>query len=139
MPGIQEINTAVTRILRADETLGSLCTVYKGAKRPVRARTPALTVETRRLERGEGEGMWMCDIVITAYADMKSNGIPDDGLLDAILARACALLADAELELAAAKAHPLIEGESGGAEWQPAHDREMYQERVFGLVFVSFR
>ena len=139
MPTIQDINTAVYRILKTDAILDGLCTLCKGAKRPVRAVNPSLTVETRRLERGEGEGIWMCDVVVTAFSDILANGTPDAEALDAMMARATELLADAEIDLADAKALPLIEGESAGTTWQPAHDGEAFQERVFGLVFVSFR
>jgi hypothetical protein len=81
----------------------------------------------------------MCDVVITAYADMMANGTPNMEALDAMMLRTTVLLADAELELEGAKALPLIEGESPGTVWEPAHDGEAFQERVFGLVFVSFR
>ena len=139
MPNIQDINTAVYRILKGDETLAGLCAVYKGAKRPARAVNPSLTVEARRLEPGEGEGIWMCDVTVTAFADMMANGSPDTETLDAVMTRTTGLLADAELALEGAKALPLIEGESAGTIWQPAHEGEAFQERVFGLVFVSFR
>jgi hypothetical protein len=139
MPTIQDITTAVYRLLNADATLAGLCTLYKGAKRPVRASNPSLTVETRRLERGEGEGIWMCDVVVTAFANILANGSPDVETLDALMARTGELLSDAELELADAKALPLIEGDCGGTSWESAHDGEACQERTFGLVFVSFR
>jgi hypothetical protein len=139
MPNIQDINTAMYRILKADEELAELCTVYKGAKRPVRASNPSLTVESRHLEPGEGEGIWMCDVAVTVYTDMLANGTPDMETLDAVMSRATILLADAELELEGAKALPLIEGENAGTVWQPAHEGEAFQERVFGLVFVSFQ
>ena len=139
MPNIQDINTAVYRILKADAELAGLCTVYKGAKRPVRSSNPSLTVDIRRLEPSEGEGIWMCDVAVTVYADILSNGTPNVETLDAVMSRAAVLLADAELELEGAKALPLIDGENAGTVWQPAHNGEAFQERLFGLVYVSFQ
>ena len=139
MTTIQDISTAVYRILSGDGELIGRAGVYKGPRRPSRATNPSLTIEVRRLERGEGEGIWMCDIALTAYGDLLANGTPDVEILEGILSRTGELLADAELELAGAKALPLIEGESDGPVWNSAHAGEAYRERVFGLVFVCFR
>lgn len=138
MPNINEISTAVYRFLKADAALSGMCTLYKGAKRPVRAKNPSLTVEARRLEPGEGEGIWMCDVAITAYVDMRADGAPDSERLEAIVSRVQEMLADTEIALDGAKALPLIEGENAGPEWRSAHEREVSQESVFGLVFVKF-
>ncbi|MDP2984117.1 MAG: hypothetical protein Q8O92_12410 [Candidatus Latescibacter sp.] len=138
MPKISEINTAVFRLLEEDETLAVMCTVLKGAKRPARAKNPTITVDTKRLEPGEGEGIWMCDVTVTAYADNLSNGTADQGKLEDISARVKEILADSEIELENGKALPLIEGESHGSEWSSYHENEAAQENIFGLVFVSF-
>lgn len=138
MPNINEISTAVYRFLKTDAALAEMGTLYKGAKRPVKARNPSLTVEARRLEPGQGEGIWMCDVAVTVYVDVLADGAPDSGLLESIVTRVHGTLADTEIELEGAKAMPLIEGENTGPEWQSAHEREVYQESVFGLVFVKF-
>jgi hypothetical protein len=138
MPKISEINTSVFKLLGADESLSGMCRVFKGAKRPARAKNPTITVDTKRLERGEGEGIWMCDVTVTAYADNLSNGAADQKKMEDISARVKEILADREIELASAKALPLIEGESHGTEWSSYHENEAAQENIFGLVFVSF-
>lgn len=138
MPNINEITSAACRLLKADRALEAMCTVYRGGKRPARAMNPSATIDARHLERGEGEGIWMCDVVVTAYADMLADGAPDFGILEDIGKRVRSVLADAELELPGAKTLPLFEGETSPPEWQAAHDREAWQESVFGLVFVSF-
>lgn len=139
MPAIRDITTAVYRLLAADGALAGMCGIYKGAKRPVRAANPSLTVRAERLARGGGEGIWMCDITVTAYADMLPNGTADTETLDGIMGRVNTLLADAEIELAGAKTMPLIEGDSTGPLWDRAHADEAYCERVYGLLFVGFR
>ena len=138
MPKVSEINTAVFRLLEADETLTGMCRVFKGAKRPARAKNPSITVDTKRLEPGEGEGIWICDVTVTAYTDNLSNGTADQGKLEDISARVKEILADREIELENGKALPLIEGESHGPEWSSYHENEAAQENIFGLVFVSF-
>jgi hypothetical protein len=138
MPNINEISTAVYRLLKADPALEGMCRLYKGTKRPARAKNPSLTVEARRLEPGQGEGIWMCDVAVTAYVDVLADGASDSGRLEEIVSRVQEVLADAEVELEGAKTLPLIEGENSGPEWQSAHDREVYQESVFGLVFIKF-
>jgi len=138
MPNINNINTAVYRLLNGDETLDGLCTVYKGCKRPVRAKNPSVTVEAKRLEPGEGEGIWMCDVSVTAYTDMLANGMPDHEGLDTIVKRISTVLEDAEVELENAQALPLIGGQIGGAEWNSPHNNEVSQELMFGIVFVQY-
>ncbi len=139
MPAIRDITTAIYRVLAADDALAAMCRIYKGAKRPVRAANPSLTVAAQRLARGEGEGIWMCDITVAAYADTLPIGIPDTWTLDTIMERVNALLADAEIELDGAKAMPLIEGDATGPLWEQSHGGESYCERVYGLLFVRFR
>ncbi|MFA6472284.1 MAG: hypothetical protein WCU00_09620 [Candidatus Latescibacterota bacterium] len=138
MPKVSEINTAVYRLLEADDTLLEMSRVYKGAKRPARAKNPSVTVDVKRLEPGEGEGIWMCDVTVTVYTDNLSNGSADQEKLEDISARVKELLADSEIELEDGKALPLIEGESRGPEWSSYHENETSQENIFGLVFVSF-
>jgi len=138
MTSINDITTAVYRLLVADETLAGLCTVYKGPRRPARAENPSLTVTAKRLGPGEGGGMWLCDIVTTAYTDLTAAKTPDTVLPDTILCRVRELLADAEPDIPGAKAFPLIEGESGAPGWDASHDHESGQEQTFGCVFVSF-
>ena len=138
MPCLDAVNTAVYSILAGDTGLGALATVHKGAKRPGDAANPSVTVESRRLERGGGEGIWMCDVVVTVYADVLANRAADHAATDAVSALIKSLLADAEPDLTGAKVLPLIEGESSPPEWKSAHADETYQENVFGLVFVDF-
>lgn len=138
MPYIDAVNTAVYKILSGDIALGELCTVYKGAKRPGGAVNPSVTADTKRLMRGEGEGIWKCDIVITVYADVLANRTADHVTLDAISGRVRALLADAEPELAGAKALPIFEGESSSPEWMSAHTDETVQADTYGLIFIDF-
>ncbi len=138
MPNINEITAAAYRLLKEDTALNGMCTVYRGAKRPARARNPVATVEARRMEPGEGEGIWMCDLVVTVYADLLADGAPDCEALEDMGERVRTALGDAELELPGAKMLPLFEGGTSAPEWQAAHDREAWQEYVFGLVFVCF-
>lgn len=138
MPNINEINSAVYKLLANDSTLSGLCDIYKGAKRPISASNPVVTSAVKRLEPGDGEGMWMCDIVVTAYADNHANGMPDHEKLDELSSRIREVLADKEIGLEGAKAFPLIEGKSTGPEWEGVHDVEAMQETIFGLVFVKF-
>jgi hypothetical protein len=138
MPKVSEINTAIYRLLDADDTLKGMCTIFKGSKRPSRAKNPTLTVDAKRLEPGEGEGIWMCDVTATVYADNLTNGAADQDTIEDIAARVKELLADSEIELPNGKALPLIEGESRGPEWSSFHENETAQENIFGLVFVSF-
>ena len=138
MPNINEISTAVYRLLKTDAALAGICTLYKGSKRPVKAKNPSLTVEVRHLEAGAGEGIWMCDVAVTVYVNVLADGAPDNERLESIVSRVHEALADTEVELEGAKTMPLIEGENNGPEWQSAHGGEVYQESVFGLVFVKF-
>lgn len=138
MPTINEISAAACRLLKADGELSGMAAIYRGGKRPSRAKNPSVTVEARRLERGEGEGVWMCDVVATAYADELTDGAPDYDRLEALGARIRELLADVELEIPGTKPLPLIEGGTSGTEWDSAHGGESSEEHVFGLVFVSF-
>jgi len=138
MPNINEINSAVYTLLANDSTLSGLCTIYKGAKRPTNSSNPAVTIAVKRLEPGDGEGMWMCDIVVNAYSDIHANGMPDHEKLSELSNCIREVLADTEIGLEGAKALPLIEGESKGPEWEGVHDAEAMQETTFGLVFVKF-
>jgi len=138
MPNINEINSAVFRILNSDEDLTGICSVYKGPKRPSGVVNPSVTVNAKRLAPAGGEGVWMCDVVITIYADMLSNRMPDHETLETVTSLISGLLADTVIELDGGKALPLIEGESSEPEWEYAHDHEALQENTFGLIFIKF-
>ncbi len=138
MPNTNTITTAAYRELAADDQLGSLATVYKGMKRPVNAPSPAVTVQTKRLEPGEGEGIWMCDIIVTVFVETLANRMIDQETHDAIAGRIQAILDDAELELDQGHPHPLIPGGMPEPEWRGSHDRETVQELTYGLVFLDF-
>jgi len=138
MPNINEINTAVYKLLSADDTLTGSCTVYKGEKRPSQSRNPSVTVDCKRLERGNGEGIWMCDVTVTVYADTLANSQPDHMELESITSRIREILTDAALELSGAKALPLVEKTSASPSWNMQHDDEISQQSVYGLVFISF-
>ena len=138
MPNTNTITTAAYRKLAADEQLGSLVTVYKGMKRPVNAPGPAVTVQTRRLEPGEGEGIWMCDIIVAVFVETLANRMIDQETHDTIAGRIQVILDDAELELDRGHPHPLIPGGTTEPEWRGSHDRETVQELTYGLVFLDF-
>ena len=138
MPNINDITTSVYKLLKADETLDGLCTVYKGSKRPNCASNPSVTVEAKRLEPGEGEGIWMCDVVTTVFADNLANGMPDHERLDVIVTRLYLVLEDAEISLENAHALPLIRGDIGGPSWNNTHEGETSQEYTFGLLFIKY-
>lgn len=138
MPQTDDICTAVYAMLAADDAVTSLCTVRKGRKRPVNASSPTATVDVRRLERGEGEGIWMCDVIVTIHAGLLSNRAPDHGTHALTAAAVTNALAGKTPSIANASVLPLIEGESGGTDWDADHDGESRQELVFGLVFVKF-
>ena len=138
MPTVNEINSAVYSFLADDETLSGLCTIYKGSKRPSKMQIPSVTVDTRDLRPGEGEGIWMCDVVVAAYTDILANRMPDHGKLEELSSAVSDILTDAEIILNAAKALPLIKGGSTGPEWEKCHDNQMMQEMTFGVVFVKF-
>ena len=138
MPNINNINTAVYTLLNANETLTGLCTVYKGGKRPSRSTNPSLTVEAKRLEPGNGEGIWMCDNVTNAYTDNLANGMPDHENIDGIVSQLYKVLEDAVIEFDNAQALPLIRGEISGLAWNSTHEGETSQECIFGLVFVQY-
>ncbi|MFC1573727.1 hypothetical protein ACFL30_00925 [Candidatus Latescibacterota bacterium] len=138
MPNITDINTAVYMLLHADQTLAGLCTVYKGGKRPSLVTNPSVTVEANRLEPGEGEGIWMCDITVTVYTDNLANGMPDHERLDTIVSRIYQVLEDAETDIDNAQTLPLVRGDISGLNWKSAHEAEISQECVFGLVFIQY-
>jgi len=138
VPTTNSINTAIYKLLAADETLTELCIVYKGAKRPGNATNPSVTVDTRRLECGEGEGIWVCDVVITSYVDVLSNRMPDMETHETIISQVVEILVDAELELYGQKAMPMFEEEIKGPEWVSVHDNETLQEGTFGLILIDF-
>lgn len=138
MPDIQAVNTAVYRILAGSDELSAQCSIFKGEKRPGGAGNPSITIDTKRLQPGEGDGMWIGDIVITVYADTLPNRTADHETMKEITSLTAALLGDADLELTGAKAFPLIEGGVSGIEWRSAHTTEVSQESTFGLVLVDF-
>ncbi|MBN1292544.1 MAG: hypothetical protein JXB48_11955 [Candidatus Latescibacteria bacterium] len=138
MPKMNDIHTAVYKLLSEDEILMGLCTVYKGGRRPSHSVNPSATVEVKHLDRGEGEGIWMCDIVITVFSDSLTNGQPDHVQLSDIVNRMYNILTDYEIELNDAKALPIIAGESSGPVWSGHHTQEVSQECVYGLVFVCY-
>ena len=138
MPTINGINTAVFKVLNNDVNLTAVSSVYKGAKRPSNAINPSVTVDAKRLAPGGGEGIWMCDVVVTAYADMLSNRMPDHETLDNMTAFISEALTDKVIELDNGKALPLIEGESAESDWDNIHGLEAMQEITFGLVFIKF-
>jgi len=138
MPTINEINTAIFILLNNDVNLTAISSVYKGAKRPSNATNPSVTVDAKRLTPGGGEGIWMCDVVVTAYADILSNRMPDHETLDNMTAFISESLTDKVIGLDNGKALPLIEGESTELDWDNIHGHEAMQEITFGLVFIKF-
>ena len=124
MPNINEINSAGYRLLKSDETLDGLCTLYKGVKRPSKAQNPSVTVDAKRLEHGKG--------------DVLANRMPDHEKMEELSLRILGVMSDSEIELEGAKAFPLIPGESKSPEWDSSHYAETLQEFTFGLVFVQF-
>ncbi len=138
MPRANAINTEIYKILNNDQTLSGLCSVYKGSKRPGNTANPSVTVDVKRLEKGQGEGIWLCDVVVTAYADVMGNRTADQGILENIVSQVREILVNKEIELEGAKALPLIEGESTSPEWLSNHENETQQESIFGLIFVDF-
>ena len=138
MPSMDAIKIEVYKLLNNDETLGGLCTVYKGSKRPGNSTNPSVTIESKHLEPGEGEGIWMCDVVVTTFADVLANRMADYDTIENIISRLNELLTDTEIELEGAKALPLIEGGSSGPDWLSAHAGETMLENVFGLIFIDF-
>jgi len=138
MPNVHAINTAVYRLLADDAQLATLCTVYKGRKRPANAHNPSLTADVHRLEAGEGEGIWRCEVTVTVYADVLANRMPDHETLDTVSSRVREILRDAVPELEDAKALPLTEGESRSPDWSGTHDNETREELTFLLTFVDF-
>ena len=138
MPNINEINTVVYSLLADDETLAGLCTIYKGSKRPLNVQNPSVTINIKRLVPGEGEGIWMCDVVVTTYTDVLANRMPDHEKLEELSSTISEILTDVEIEIDGGKALPLIKGESSGSEWNIGHNNEGMQEMTFELVFVKF-
>lgn len=138
MPNIQAINTAVYKLLKNDAILTGLCSIYKGAKRPVNTSNPSLTIEAKQLKPGDGEGIWICEIVVTAYADIMANRTANHNTFENINSRLNELLANTEVELDGAKAQPLIEKENKGIEWVSAHENEALLEIIFELNFIDF-
>ena len=138
MPEINAINTAVYKLLKNDEILTGLCSVYKGSKRPGNVTNPSVTVDTKRLEAGQGEGIWICDVVVTTYVDVLANRMADHETLENIVYQVKKVLVNTEIELEDAKALPLIEGESTSPEWLSNHENETLQESTFGLIFIDF-
>ena len=122
MPNIDSIAAAVYGKLSSDETLTAAASVYKGKKRPAGAKNPALTIDVRRLSRGEGEGMWICDIVITVYVDILANRTAHHEKHAAIGQAVRSILADTTLSIDTVQALPLIEGGAGALEWDRDHD-----------------
>ena len=138
MPNINEINTAVYKLLKADDTLTGSSTVYKGEKRPSMSDNPSVTVDCKNLERGNGEGIWMCDVAVTVYANTLANSQPDHMELENITSRIRVILTDTVIELSGAKALPLVWKTAVSPSWNIQHDNEVSQKSVYGLVFISF-
>ena len=138
MPNVNEINSAVYSLLAGDETLSGLCTIYKGSKRPSKMQIPAVTLDTKSLSPGEGEGIWMCDVVVTAYANIMANRMPDHEKLEELSSTISDVLTDAEIKLNGAKALPLIKQKNTGPEWERGHDSQVMQEMKFVLIFIKF-
>jgi hypothetical protein len=138
MPNTTTITAAVYTILAADANLTSRCTIIRGERRPSSSSNPTVTIHVKRLERGEGEGIWMCDVIVTVYANTLSTRMIDQETHDIIAFRISTLLDDTELDLTAGHAHPLIAGGISDPEWSPRHDRETAQALTFGLIFVDF-
>lgn len=138
MPNTTTITSAVYAILAADADLTSRSTIIRGERRPSSSSNPTVTIHAKRLERGEGEGIWMCDVIVTAFVDTLATRMIDQETHDIIASRISTLLDDTELDLAAGHAHPLIAGGISDPEWSPRHDRETAQALTFGLIFVDF-
>ena len=138
MPGTDDILTEVYGALAGNAAITVLCTVFKGRKRPKNTANPSLTVDLGRLERGEGEGIWMADLTVTVYADLLSGRTPDHETHDTIGKALRKALDGFEPVITGAKAMPLIEGACGGVDWDAVHDGETRQEHLYGLVFVKF-
>ena len=138
MSNINEINTAVYKLLNTDDTLSGNCKVYKGEKRPSHANNPSVTVNCSHLNRGSGEGIWMCDVEITVYADTHANSQPDHVELENITTRIREILTDTVLELSNAQALPLSVKTSVNPLWNMVHDTEVSQQSVYSLIFVNF-
>jgi hypothetical protein len=138
MPNTTIITSAVYAVLAANAELASHCTIYRGERRPSASSNPSVTIHAKRLERSEGDGIWMCDVIVTVYADTLPNRMIDQNTHDVIASRISTLLDDAELDLAAGHAHPLIAGGVSDPEWSSRHDRETTQALTFGLLFVDF-
>ncbi len=132
------VKSAVYKLLNNDVTLTGLCTVYKGSKRPGNSTNPSVTIESKGLKPGEGEGIWMCDVIVTTFADVLANRMADYDTIENIISRLNVLLTDMEIVLTGAKALPLIEGGSSGPDWSSAHAGETMLESVFGLIFIDF-
>lgn len=138
MPNIQTINTTVYKLLKNDTILAGLCSIYKGAKRPGNTSNPSVTIETKWLKPGSGEGIWICEIVVTAYADIMANRMADHKTFENIVSRVSELLVNTEIEFDGAKAQPLIEKENKGIEWTSTHENETSQEIIFELNIIDF-
>lgn len=138
MPNINEINTAVYKLLKADDILTGSCTIYKGVKRPSQTNNPSVTEDCINLERGNGEGIWMCDVEVTVYVDTLANNQPDHMKLESIATRIREILTDAAIELSGAKALPLVEKTAVSPSWKMQHDNEVSQQSVYSLVVISF-
>lgn len=138
MPNIDTITTAAWRLLSQDTALAGMCAVYKGGRRPGGATGPVVTVEARGLERGGGDGIWMCDVTATVYAPLLANRGVDFGTMTPIIDRIRAVLSNAELALTGAHALPLIDGGGEGYTWDSDHNREAAHGWTFGLIFIDF-
>ncbi len=138
MPNINEINTVVYKLLEADTALTGISTVFKGEKRSSLSNNPSVTVDCKNLERGNGEGIWMCDVEVNVYADTLANSQPDHMELESITSRIRVILTDTVIELSGAKALPLVGKTTVSPSWNIQHDNEVSQQSVYGLVFISF-
>ena len=138
MSNIQDIDTAVYMLLKNDTTLDGLSTVYKGTKRPSGAANPTVTVGSTGIKPGDGEGIRICEIVVTTFTDIMANRMADNPAHVNIMSRINELLADTEITLEDAKAHPLQEKGKTGIEWKSVHNSETFQEIRFELTFIDF-
>jgi hypothetical protein len=136
MTGLNEINTAVYKVLKADQELSGLCGIFKG-RRAKKAPNPSITIETSRLEPGGGEGVKMCDITVRAHIDPLSDSTTDNLLAEEIIGHIQYILSDREIDLDNVRAMPLIRGDVTGPQWSGEREGEVVYECIFGLVFVG--
>ncbi len=138
MAGTQEIETAVYTVLKNDTALDGLASIYKGTKRPSVAENPVVTTGAGAIHPGGGEGMYICEIAVTVYADILSNRMADNETHGILMSRIGELLTDTVIALENAQCLPLRRTVSTGIEWKSVHDTETYQRISFELTFIDF-